>query len=86
MHPSQLTVIPSCDQDRSKNNLDINTTLIAPYLANADFSSYLDTVIPARQIGKPRDVAGAAVWLASGDESGYVNGIVLPIDGGFTAR
>ena len=64
----------------------MNPTLLAPFLANPDFASYLDTVIPARRVGRPRDVAGAAVWLASGDESGYVNGIVLPIDGGFTAR
>ena len=60
--------------------------MLAPFLANLDFTSYLDTVIPARRVGRPRDVAGAAVWLASGDESGYVNGIILPIDGGFTAR
>ena len=64
----------------------MNPTLLAPFLANPDFASYRDTVIPARRVGKPREVAGAAVWLASGDESGYVNGVVLPIDGGFTAR
>lgn len=60
--------------------------MLAPFLANADFSSYLDTMIPARHLGKPRDVAGAAVWLASGNESGYVNGIVLPVDGGASAK
>lgn len=60
--------------------------MLAPFLASTDFTSYLDTVIPARHLGKPRDIAGAAVWLASGDESGYVNGIVLPVDGAFTAR
>ena len=61
--------------------------MLGPVLAGTDFASYLDTVIPVRHLGKPRDVAGAAVWLASdGDESGYVNGIVVPVDGGFTAR
>ena len=60
--------------------------MLAPYLVNADFSSYLDIMIPARHLGKPRDVAGAAVWLASSNESGYINGIVLPVDGGASAK
>jgi len=41
--------------------------------------------IPAGRWGTPRDVAGAAVFLASaaGD---YVNGHVLVVDGGWLAR
>jgi NAD(P)-dependent dehydrogenase (short-subunit alcohol dehydrogenase family) len=33
----------------------------------------------------PEDVAGAALWLA-GPESRFVTGVVLPVDGGWTAR
>jgi len=40
-------------------------------------------LIPYRRIGEPRDVAQAAVWLAS-DAADYVNGTTLYVDGGMT--
>ncbi|MBN9350027.1 MAG: SDR family oxidoreductase [Chitinophagaceae bacterium] len=39
------------------------------------------TLIPYGRIGEPEDIGKAAVWLAS-DESDYVNGITLFVDGG----
>ena len=41
--------------------------------------------IPAGRWGTPQDMAGAAVFLAS-HASDYVNGVVLPVDGGWLAR
>jgi NAD(P)-dependent dehydrogenase (short-subunit alcohol dehydrogenase family) len=41
--------------------------------------------VPLGRIGKALDVAQAGLWLAS-DEAGFVTGIALPVDGGFTAR
>jgi glucose 1-dehydrogenase len=41
------------------------------------------TLIPYGRIGEPEDVARAATWLAS-DESDYVTGTTLFVDGGMT--
>jgi NAD(P)-dependent dehydrogenase (short-subunit alcohol dehydrogenase family) len=37
--------------------------------------------IPAGRIGEPRDIAAAAVFLAS-DAASYITGVSLPVDGG----
>jgi NAD(P)-dependent dehydrogenase (short-subunit alcohol dehydrogenase family) len=39
---------------------------------------------PLRRVGEPEDVAAAALFLAS-DESRWITGVVLPVDGGLTA-
>ena len=40
-------------------------------------------LIPYNRIGEPQDIGEAAAWLAS-DESDYVHGITLFVDGGMT--
>ena len=40
-------------------------------------------LIPYGRIGEPEDIGKAAVWLAS-DESDYVTGATLFVDGGMT--
>lgn len=40
---------------------------------------------PLGRIGKPEEVAAAALWLAS-DESGFTTGLELTVDGGSTIR
>ena len=45
--------------------------------------AYLETV-PMDRYGAPEEVAAAALYLAL-PESGYINGVTLPVDGGFDA-
>jgi 2-deoxy-D-gluconate 3-dehydrogenase len=41
--------------------------------------------IPAGRWGKPSDIGGAAVFLAS-DAAAYMHGAIIPVDGGWLAR
>ena len=40
---------------------------------------------PMGRFGNPEELIGAALFLASDEASGFVNGIVLPVDGGYSA-
>jgi NAD(P)-dependent dehydrogenase (short-subunit alcohol dehydrogenase family) len=44
----------------------------------------LDAATPMRRGGQPMEIAQGAAWPLS-DSASYVNGAVLPIDGGMTA-
>lgn len=52
---------------------------------NPERSKAISDRIPAGRWGTPEDLGGAAVFLASG-ASDYVNGHLLVVDGGWTAR
>ncbi|MBN1937774.1 MAG: SDR family oxidoreductase [Anaerolineae bacterium] len=39
---------------------------------------------PLARLGQPNDLVGAALWLLS-DQAEFVHGVVLPVDGGFSA-
>lgn len=41
-------------------------------------------MIPMGRIGRPEEIADAAVFLAS-SESSYISGIDLPVDGGLNS-
>ncbi len=62
----------------------IGTELTEPLKSNVEFYDWSRRRTPAGRWGEPREVAAAALFLAS-DEAAYVTGHTLVVDGGMTA-
>jgi NAD(P)-dependent dehydrogenase (short-subunit alcohol dehydrogenase family) len=61
----------------------VDTPLQAPYLTDAIRKEF-ETGIPLGRIAQPREIAYVALFLAS-EESSFMTGAELVVDGGFTA-
>ena len=76
----------------ARHNLQINgigpgyfeTELTAPLVQNAKFNDWICARVPAGRWGKPEELVGTAVFLAS-SASNFVNGQVIYVDGGLLA-
>jgi NAD(P)-dependent dehydrogenase (short-subunit alcohol dehydrogenase family) len=62
---------------------DFDTPMIAGALDEPEYAEWIVQAIPAGRIGQARELAGAAVYLAS-DASDMVAGHMLMVDGGRT--
>ena len=62
----------------------IDTPMQAEEMAKPEWVAAVKRAIPLRRIGQPRDIAYAALYLAS-DEASWVTGAELLVDGGFIA-
>lgn len=78
--------------DNGKYNIRVNcicpgaidTPMIAEVLHNERFSAAF-TSNPLQRVGTPEEVANAALFLAS-QESSYITGLIMPVDGGYSAK
>jgi NAD(P)-dependent dehydrogenase (short-subunit alcohol dehydrogenase family) len=62
----------------------VETPMIESYEGSDKMRRYFSEVIPLGRMGRPIEIANAALFLAS-DESSFVAGAELVVDGGMTA-
>ncbi|EKN66402.1 cyclopentanol dehydrogenase [Neobacillus bataviensis LMG 21833] len=63
----------------------IETPMTKNLESSKEIMKHLVAMTPLQRLGKPEDVANAALFLAS-DESAYIAGAELVIDGGYSAQ
>ncbi|AIQ64167.1 tungsten formylmethanofuran dehydrogenase [Paenibacillus stellifer] len=63
----------------------IETPMTSALSTSKELLSHLIQATPLQRLGQPDDIAKAALFLAS-DESSYITGAELVIDGGFSAQ
>src|SRR5579875_1804155 len=62
----------------------IDTPIIAPFMSDPEVKERFSSKVPLGRIGEPADVASLVLFLAS-EESSWITGSAVVIDGGLTA-
>jgi NAD(P)-dependent dehydrogenase (short-subunit alcohol dehydrogenase family) len=63
----------------------IMTPMTAEFRAEQAGEDFLVDLHPMGRLGQPEEIASVATFLASADAS-FINGVTVPVDGGYTAR
>jgi 3-oxoacyl-[acyl-carrier protein] reductase len=63
----------------------IRSSIIEPYLQDEEAKKVLESTFPLHVIGEPEDISGAVAYLCS-DDSKWVTGTTMMIDGGQSAK
>lgn len=82
----------------SKENIRVNAIAPGFFVTNQNYNMLFDEQdnpterakkildhTPMGRFGTPSDLTGTLLWLLSDEASGFVNGTVIPVDGGFSA-
>jgi gluconate 5-dehydrogenase len=60
-----------------------DTELTHETLITPEFTQYMQSTVPVGRYGKEGELNSAAIFLGA-EESSYVTGVILPVDGGYT--
>jgi NAD(P)-dependent dehydrogenase (short-subunit alcohol dehydrogenase family) len=63
----------------------IRTPMVERVMAAGTTEKFLAAAQAIKRLGKPEEIAAAAVWLCS-DAAAFVTGVTMPVDGGWTAQ
>lgn len=85
-------LLPTSSRDeqiwkRSCANTEIvtDTAMTAPIFEREGARDAIEALHPFQGIGAPKDIVSAVVFLALEDNS-QITGVMMPVDGGYTAR
>ncbi|MDX3926302.1 MAG: SDR family NAD(P)-dependent oxidoreductase [Shinella sp.] len=63
----------------------VKTPMISALLKEADFNAAMTQSVPMGRVSTAEEIAAVALFLAT-PAAGYINGAILPVDGGWSAR
>ena len=83
-------ICPGCKQIEHREGLfaltvepDVATAMLEPLMASKEIEQWMTAKHPFRGLGKPQDIANAALFLAS-EESSWITGVCMPVDAGYS--